>query len=345
MDEYTAVKFVPEHLLAHRYECPRCRVQFMPNWLKTRGFPMGSIEAKGGYWVRLTAQERCPACEHLVEITLPVVKRRDVVLLFGDEAARLLTDIGGLLYTYSLIGTSKPFIGDIENDIRQLKLDLCPDLDPGEWKIHMTVIWSGQQRRKYREFRDWDKQKVDQLIGGVGEIIRGAGNKLFKYNIVLAGQPQNQEEKRKFEDYVQHEAYILLLVQVIDNITGLGGQPVIHFDAQKPTKANTVIHQWARDAFQHGQGNLLYSFLSHSIFVPEPVFVPPASHPLLEIADFMSFTVARHHYRVYNKAQPEIDLRVLGQVMYMTFSHDGDYLLCESSEGYPWQLDFPNQAS
>jgi hypothetical protein len=28
----------------------------------------------------------------------------------------------------------------------------------------MKVIWSGQQRQKYREFKDWDKQKVDQLI-------------------------------------------------------------------------------------------------------------------------------------------------------------------------------------
>ncbi len=314
MGEYRAVKFVPKNLLTKRFKCTNCKSLFAPDWLKPRGFPMGSIEAQeGGYWVRLTAQERCPSCSQYVEISLPVVERKARVLLFGDEAARPLNNgDGALLYTYSLVGTSNPFIADIESEIRELKRGLCPE--------------------------------IDELVGGIGEIIRGADNKLFKYNIVLAGQPQNPNEKREFEDYVQREAYILLLMQVIDNVTGMGGQPVINLDSQKSSKANTIIHQWARDAFQHGQGNLLYSFLTHSIFVPAPVFVPPASHPLLEVADFMSFAVARHHYRVFYGAAPEIDLKILGDVMYTTFSDDGEELLFQSSVGYPWQLNFPNTA-
>jgi hypothetical protein len=134
-------------------------------------------------------------------------------------------------------------------------------------------------------------------------------------------------------------------MQVIDNVTGLGGQPVINFDSQKPSKANTTIHQWARDAFQNGQGNLLYSFLSHSSFVPEPVFVPPASHPLLEVADFVSFAVPRHHHRLFHGTDPEIDLKILGDVMYMTFSLDGVDLLFQDSVGYPWQLNFSDTAA
>jgi hypothetical protein len=342
MDDYPALKFVPEQLRAVRVQCANCGTPFSPDWLKQRGFPMGSIEAEGGYWVRLSAQEKCPSCGQFSEIALPVVDKKAKVALFGDEASRQLNRSSAYLYTYSLVGTSKPYLSGIESEIRQLKKEVSPDLDPDCWKIHMAIIWSGQQRRKRPEFANWNRQRVEALIDGIGEIIRGASDRVFKYNIVLAGQAGPPTGQQEFESYVRDEAYILLVMHVIDKVTSLGGQPVISFDSQKPSKANQVIHQWARDAFQSGQGNLLYSFLSHSIFVPEPVFVTPASHPLLEVADFMSFAVARHHYRIFNGAEPEIDLKILGDVEYLTFSVGGESLLFETSSGYPWKLDFPN---
>lgn len=340
-----ALKFVPEGLLGKTFPCCHCGHHFEPAWLTPRSYPMGSIEAQGGYWVRLSAQDKCPSCEQLAEIALPVRERKAVVVLFGDEAIRNLDDKGALLFTYSLIGTSKPFVAEIESGLRDLKRRLRPALRPDDWKIHMTVLWSGQQRKKRPEFADWGKAETDALIVGIGDILSRAGNKVFKYNIVLAGQPADENAQEGFKDHVQKEAYVLLLMHVIDTVTDLGGQPVLHFDSQKAAKADVIIHQWARDVFKNGQGNLLYSFLSHSIFVPEPVFVPPASQPLLEIADFMSFAVARHHFRAYQGQAPEIDLRVLGPVSYMTFSHDGADLLYQKSVGFPWQLDFGHARS
>lgn len=340
-----ALTFVPEHLLAKTFPCGHCGQHFTPAWLTPRPYPMGSIEAQGGCWVRLSAQDKCPSCDRLTEIALPVKERKAVVPLFGDEAVRDLSDEGALLFTYSLIGASKPFVAEIEEQIKGLKRRLRPALSPDEWKIHMTVLWSGQQRRKRPEFSDWGKSETDALITGIGDILSRAGPKLFKYSIVLAGKPVDENAQEGFKDHVQKEAYVLLVMRVIDAITDLGGQPVLHFDSQKAAKADVVIHQWARDTFRNGQGNLLYSFLSHSIFVPEPIFVPPASHPLLEVADFMSFAVARHHFRAYQGAVSEIDLRVLGQVCYMTFAHDGGDLLYQTSVGFPWQLDFGTRSN
>ncbi len=337
---YQALKFVPEEISSKRLECPACRASFRPDWLKPRGIPMGSVEAPGGYWVRESAYERCPSCGSNVEVKIPVREKKATVLLFGDEAIRVLNDVGGRIYTYSLIGTSKPFLEGIESDLRHLKKALSPAIDPDEWKIHMTAIWSGQQRKKKPEYKHWDEQTIKRLIGGIGEIIGGAAEKLFRYNIVLAGQPTSPSEIKRFENYVQHEAYILLVMKVIDEITGLGGQPVFHFDSIKPAKADTIIHKWAKDAFAHGSANLLFSFLSHSVVIPEPVFVPPASRPLLEIADFASFLVARYHFRAFQRKAPEIDLKVLGEVMFMTFSMDGNRLLQKRAVGFPWELNF-----
>lgn len=261
--------------------------------------------------------------------------------MFGDEAVRSLNEHGATLYTYTLIGGSQPFLPEIEEQIRALKRELIPASDPSTWKIHMTKIWSGQQRRKIPEFSNWTKKETDRLIDGVAEILQSAQNKLFKYNIMLAGQPPRGMTKSDFEKYVKKEAYALLVMRAIEAITALGGQPVITFDAQKPVKGNAAIHHWARERFQNGQGTLLYSFLSHSIFIPEPVFVEPASRPLLEIADLISFSVARHHFCISRRRDPDIDLSAWGEINYQTFSSGSNDLIYKNSVGYPWSINYP----
>lgn len=340
MNKYQALNFIPEELSSYKTLCENCDTSFRPDWLKPRSCQMGSIEAQDGYLQRLTALDKCPSCDYDVEIKIPAKNQEAQVLLFGDEAARKLNNVGGRLNTYSLIGTSLPQLDRIENEIRSLKRQLNPHMEPDEWKIHMTKIWSGQQRKKKPEYSNWNYETTKALIGGVKEILENDDDKIFRYNIVLAGQPSNPKEEKAFENYIFHEAYILLIISVIKEITGLGGQPMLNFDSIKNSKSDIVIHEWAQKAFDHGTSNLLYSFISHSILVPEPVFVQPASRPFLELADIMSFSVAKHHYRLSKGKYPDIDLDIFGKVMYMTFNEDGSRLLQRRQAGYPWKLNY-----
>lgn len=337
MNKYQALKFIPESISKIKVICANCNAHFKPDWLKPRSRQMGSIETSDdSYLQRLSARDRCPICKLDVEIKVPAIDAIMPVMLFGDEASRDLNNSGGRLYTYSLIGTSISQIDRIENKIRNLKRELTPHMDPDEWQIHMTILWSGQQRRKKLEYKDWDRNTIKRLIDGIEEILKVDNDKIFRYNIVISGQPLSLSEKETFRDYVQHEAYILLLMSVIDDITEKGGQPVIHFDSIKPAQSEIVIHEWAKNAFENGSSNLLYSFISHSILVPEPIFVPPASRPFLELADVMSFSIAKYNYRKLMNKIPDINPKFLGSVMYMGFNKDGSRLLQEKQTGYPW---------
>lgn len=333
------LKFVPSEIEAIRLACPHCSCHFRPDWLASVPGPMGSYPAKGGgTWVRLTAPVRCVRCGGVVQIPLPVVPKRDEVLLFGDEASRRITEHSGILYTYSLVGASRVFLPAIEEAITTLKSELAPGFSPDEWALHLKVIWSGQQRQKHPVFRTWDRAKVASLLPSIGGILQAFGDRIYRSNIMLAGEPVGIEAEERFSEYVRNEAYIIMVANVINEVTRHGAEPIIHFDAEKPVEAGSVIQNWARQAFRGGQSNLLYCFLSHSIHVREPVFVKPASHRLLEIADALSFAVARYHFCRFGSKVPDVDLACFGPVHYMTFRAGGNMLLTEVSRGYPWHI-------
>jgi hypothetical protein len=123
---------------------------------------------------------------------------------------------------------------------------------------------------------------------------------------------KNAERKR-----IRDEAYILLVLNAIDEWTTKNAQPNIVFDSEKISKANEAIHGWARDVFMGNQYTLLYGFMSKGIEIPEPKFVPPASTPGLELADFVSFTIGRYYIRKWRGKKIEIDPEKLGLVTYI----------------------------
>jgi len=86
---------------------------------------------------------------------------------------------------------------------------------------------------------------------------------------------------------------------------------------------------------------LLFGYLARGIEIPEPVFVSPASRPCLEVADFVSYVIARYCYRRI-KGQPiDLDPKYLGPVVYLGFDSSGA-LLFSRSTGYPWRLFYGN---
>lgn len=217
-----------------------------------------------------------------------------------------------------------------------LKADLCPGVSPGSWELHMKTLWSGQQRVKHPVLSRLDPRSVAVQVGALLNKFRKLA---FVTNIARTAVVGSRAAIPRAKHRARDEAYIGLVMRIIHDLTAKGAQPRLYFDSTKPLpdSAATVIHGWARDAFRGSQHCLLYTWVAHGIEVPEPQFVRPASHPCLELADFVSFTVARYHLRKWQNRGIEIDPAVLGSVEYVGFDRRDD-MVYQRADTYPWRL-------
>ena len=201
----------------------------------------------------------------------------------------------------------------------------------------MKDLWSGHNRARHEQFKHLTLEDVYRLLKKLSEIFAQYGPTIYKTNIILAGRMPDKKDFKKFDMLIKNDAYILLVMLTMDSITGQGGEPVFMFDAEKDTKSERIIQQWAADAFSKGCKNVLYAFMSHGIPTEEPVFVPPASRPLLELADVLSFVVARYNHKLFLKQRPDIDCSMFGSVGW-TFEGGGDTLISRTANAYPWNV-------
>ena len=281
-------------------------------------------------WILQQAPQKCIECGANVMINLPVNKMRTKGYLFGDDAER--TYENKKVSIYSLIGADQSLLLDLENKIKGIKQKLLPSIPQDSWKIHMKDMWAGNSRERHPVYRNLSFNDVISFVDQLFDVIKRSN--LFIYNIA-ATSVENIRPNRKGQHRLRDEAYILLVLNTIDEWTTKNAQPTIFFDSEKNSKANITIHGWARDAFKGSQYSLMYGFLSKGIEIPEPKFVPPASFPVLELADFVSFTIARYYFRMWQEKEIEIDPKNFGFVTYLGYDDNGD-LLWRRREGYPW---------
>lgn len=334
------LRHIPEYLNRVTILCPSCGVLFRPDWFKKNEISMAPVKPKyekdripytgPGRWILQQVSQSCPKCTAKVTIKLPISKIRTKGFLFGDDAKR--SHDNKTVFIYSLVGADQSLLPDIENKVNLLKEKLIPSIPAAGWKMHMKDLWSGNNRKKHSIFCDLHIQDIAQFADELMAIIKQ--NKPFIYNIAVVyndASKQNKAERERIRD----EAYILLLLIAIDEWTTKSAQPNIIFDSEKNSKANTTIHSWARDVFLGNQYSLLYGFLSKGIEIPEPKFVPPASSPGLELADFVSFVIGRYYLRRWQEKTIELDPEKMGLITYLGFAKNGDFLW-RRRQGYPW---------
>ena len=111
-------------------------------------------------------------------------------------------------------------------------------------------------------------------------------------------------------------------------------QPVFTFESDHE---KDTMPGWSRDAFYGLQSSLLYPFITRGIYVPPPEFrVASGEHPLLELADFVAFVVARVIDHRIRYKECDLDDSNLGHVVYMSYENNGD-LRCGGSVGFPFK--------
>ncbi|MCX5880339.1 MAG: hypothetical protein NTU74_00510, partial [Deltaproteobacteria bacterium] len=177
----------------------------------------------------------------------------------------------------------------------------------------MKDMWAGTSRARHPVYQALSLEDVVGFIHQTLALIKQSN--LFIYNIALTTD-RSSPSGISGPNELRNEAYILLVLNAIDEWTEKNAQPNIFFDSEKHSHANEVVHGWARDIFCGSHRSILYGFLSKGIEIPEPKFVSPASFPGLEIADFVSFTIARFYDRMWKGKEIEIDPGRMGLVTY-----------------------------
>lgn len=334
------LRHLPENLNRITINCPFCKTVFRPDWFKKHDISMAPVKPKfeskdvkytgPKRWILRQVSQKCPNCLADVMINLPINKMRAKGSLFGDDAERIYKD--KKVSTYSLVGVDQSLLSELENKVKVAKQKLLPSVPVESWKIHMKNLWAGSNRKKYSVFRELSINDVVGFADSLLELIKRSN--LFIYNIAVI-YSKNGQKNKKVRKRLRDEAYILLVLNTIDEWTTKNAQPTIIFDSEKISKANETIHSWARDVFMGNQYALLYGFLSKGIEIPEPKFVPPASSPGLELADFVSYTIGRYYLRRWQGKSIEIDPKNFGLVTYLGYDSNGD-LLWRRREGYPW---------
>lgn len=334
------LRHLPDNFSRISITCLSCGTIFRPDWFKKHEISMEpvkpKVETKGveytgpKRWILSHVPQKCPKCEAIVMIKLPVNKMRTKGCLFGDDADRNYQN--KKVSIYSLIGADQSLLPDLDNKVRDVKQKLLPLMPENAWKIHMKDMWAGNSREKHPVYQNLSFNDVVGFADKLLALIKKSN--LFIYNIA-AISIQNIPSNRKVQNRLRDEEYILLVLNAIDEWTTKNAQPSIFFDSEKDSNANETIHGWARDTFKGTQYSLLYGFLSKGIEIPEPKFVSPASFPGLELADFVSFTIARYYFRMWQGKELEIDPKDFGLVTYLGYDSNGN-LLWRRQEGYPW---------
>jgi hypothetical protein len=334
------LRHLPENLSSFTRTCPSCGKIFSPDWFKKHEISMEPVkprfETKGveyqgpARWRLQQVSQECPNCKSQVMIPLPVNKMMKRGSLWGDDAERRYQD--KTVHIYSLVGADQNVLPEFDVRVKGLKQRLLASVPADRWRIHMKVMWSGSRRRKHPVFQTLSPEAVIDFTRQLLALIKSSN--LFIYNIALTTD-RGQSTDTAVRSRLRTEAYIMLVLNAIDEWTTKGAQPNIYFDSEKDSKANEIIHSWARDAFGGSQHSLLYGFLAKGIEIPAPKFVSPGSFPGLEVADFVSFTIARYYYRRWEGKEIEIDPKQMGLATYLGYDFNGD-LLWKRQEGYPW---------
>lgn len=333
---------VPAELAGLEVTCHHCRLSFRPIWYEPLEFPVTPIvpHTGNGYFIPMQAKIRCPHCRQITDIELPIVDVKAWVNFYGDEAFR---HIGSkYLATYSLVGGEPHTIDNLVEALKALKQEFVPDHDPTDWSVHMKDLTSSKERNRNDIYRTWDLDKASEFVRRVAEITRERTDKLWILNMASIVVLLGPAKRKKLYSFVRDQVFSGLLLYTINEVTKQGGRPFFTFDATRQVKSYPHVEGWAEESFLGSQYSLTYGFVSRGIPIDKPGFVQPGSHPCLEIADFVSYYVARYIERRLSKKNVDYDPGELGNINYLTFDVHGN-LRDKRDSTYPWEMFFGKQ--
>ncbi|WP_417317132.1 hypothetical protein [Emcibacter sp.] len=331
--------FLPEEIANIHKLCDSCGKIVRPNfWSEFDGpfipiYPDGTKGEKGAF-IQISATTSC-GCGAKTSFDIEAKRLKHFIHFYGDEAERQVRNYD--LLVYSLIGGTSGQIQQIEEDVRALKCEVLPDIDPESWRIHTTEMMDSKKRIQHGVYKHISSKKIIPFFEGCTNIFRK--NEEFSWNICSIGFLKSPSNKRKRRTYLKdgritvHQA---LLSYAIHRSTKKELRPMFTLDASRPIINDPHLEGWSYDTYNGSRCFLANAFLSHSNDINAPNFVAPGSHPCLELADVHAYFAARNLAKRTTKQRAEISLKEFGKFSYLI-------MLDNNSMDYLTGDDIPNK--
>lgn len=337
---------IPKHLLGAEYTCSSCKRRNQIDWTKPQPFPKQPIVLTlgEGHLVPTSITQVC-LCGNYNHVPIPTKNIESSWGLFGDEAERIFSE-GELpgeprkahFFTMTLASMHQNGALRFQRRLNRLKKSVRPDWEPDTWKLHMTEIWSVPPNTK--GFALGSKAEKIRFIRAVANLLRKSRPDLFTMNVSSCRVLTGNESWNKLVKANKQEVFATALMSSLQTMGDNNKSVYWSFDHSVPPEKRTGSEGWAEEVFLGLQYSPVFTWLSAGNLVQPPRFRVPGSHYLLEVADALSFLVARDFDQRVKGRHSDFPSSLTGLGIYQAFDAKGD-LSFQWGQGLPFDKLFP----
>jgi len=340
----TAPGIIPQELVGKVFSCEKCGRNIEVPWLDKLIFPSQPIESflQGGHWVPVSIPLQCNSedCTHNTLVNVPIKPKESTWTLYGDEAGRYIDKPHPSIskdplhfFSITLVGLHSDRHETIRKEIEEAKLSIKPYDSPNTWAHHFTKIWSDSHNNK--NFDLPNKEAKIEYGKRFARIIANARPSLVSFTISSCiVVPKDQKERAKAINWQKQEMFSQAILSSLQQMRSFNKGVKWVFDNVQDTTLKTPNEGWASECFLGLQYTRLFTWLCAGATTLEPEFVKPGSHFLLEIADFISYCIAREFEMSAKKLKTEFPSSLLGKAFYQGVIQDG-------TVQFNWNNKFP----
>ena len=329
------IQYVPSWLEDLYFTCEYCNQHSQPDWLEKRRPLMPYVTSKQLHMVPQRNSFVCSYCKNDIWFKVPHVEHQTIRNFYGDEAYREL-GANYILMTYSFIG--EPASAEEKDAIVQsfykIKEKYVPSKKPKKWTLHMKDIFS--QRSKHKYLSHITLPQIIEMVSEIGQLLSDNYGKIRIYNSSSIFRKTSNFKRKKVEQLKSVVYFPIVLYSTYEH-TQHGVSPCFILEREQK-------NGWATSLFDRGKLTLAWPYITHLNPIPQPKFVLPDFDPFLELADVVSFVIARYLLKTYDaskgiKTKLEFDPRILGKVHYSGLDNKMRTVY-EVSTGYPLKSFF-----
>lgn len=314
--------------------CPICKTETEIPWLEKMEYPKQPLKSDHGHhhWVPVDFPLACSSeeCKNVFFIKVPILPNKNRWALYGDEAARYIslppTEYSAEplnFYCLTLVALHKRLHDRVRKQISNLKKDIRPSEDPDSWGHHFTEIW--ETKPESDTFRLKTKLAKIEHAKKLAKIVRDARPELATFNFSgCVRVPSDPRERKKLLKEQKEGAFSEAIMATLSEFRNQEKSVNWIFDNIQDTTHGSKVEGWASERFLGLQYTRLFCWMSAGATVLEPSFVRPGSHFLLEMADFISYCVARDFQQAIIGQRSEFPSSLLGQGFYQGTLGDGN---------------------
>lgn len=328
------------------FTCESCGLTQSVNWYEPQLFPSQPVTPNvgEGFWVPVAISQTCK-CGTSSLLDVPVRKIDSTWDLYGDEAERKFEprELPGItnrahFFCISLAGLHVKGRAWFDKKVNRLKSKARPDRAPESWNIHLTEIWNTPPGESGYSFQG----KADKVRFGLdlANIMSKARPHLFTLNVSGCRVQGDDESWADTVKLNKQHIFATTLLTSLDQFRHRNLNIRWNFDHAVAPDKRTGSEGWAEEVFLGLQYAPLFTWLSAGAPVVAPKFHTPGSHGLLEIADALSFFVAREFHQCVMGRKTEVPSSYTGLGYYRAFNADGG-INSSWSRGLPIEKFYP----